>query len=164
MARKEGESVEAIQIRVAEDAGAIEAVRGLFEEYWHSFGFTPCFQNFGEEVAGLPGSYGIPGGRLAAAWAGDEAAGCVALRRLDERRGEFKRLYVRPAFRGLGLGKLLVEWVIREARAAGYAELVADTMPVMQEALALYERMGFERTMPYAGQEKTGAVCIRLAL
>ncbi len=156
--------MEAIQIRVAEDARAIEAVRGLFEEYWHSFGFTPCFQNFGEEVAGLPGRYGMPGGRLAAAWAGEELAGCVALRRLDARRGEFKRLYVRPAFRGRGLGKLLVEWVIREARAAGYAELVADTTPVMQEALALYERMGFERTAPYAGQEKTGLVCIRLAL
>lgn len=153
-----------MQIRIAEDAGAIEAVRGLFEEYWHAFGFSPCFQNFGEEVAGLPGRYGMPGGRLAAAWAGDEPAGCVALRWLDERRGEFKRLYVRPAFRGRGLGKLLVEWVIREARSAGYAELVADTMPVMQEALALYERMGFERTAPYAGQEKTGAVCIRLAL
>ena len=153
-----------MQIRMAERAEELAAVRMLFEEYWRSFGFAPCFQDFGEEMAGLPGRYVQPGGRLAVAWAGDEAAGCVALRKLDERRGEFKRLYVRPAFRGHGLGRMLVEWVMAEARAAGYVELVADTMPVMQEALALYERMGFERTGPYAGQEATGAVCIRRAL
>lgn len=150
-----------VQIRIAEDERALATVRTLFEEYWQSFGFTPCFQNFGEEVAGLPGRYAMPEGRLAVARVGGAAAGCVALRKLDERRGEFKRLYVRPAFRGLGLGRRLVEWVMGEARAAGYAELVADTMPVMREALALYEQMGFERTGPYAGQEQTGAVCIR---
>jgi ribosomal protein S18 acetylase RimI-like enzyme len=155
---------EGIQIRMAEDAAALAAVRALFEEYWKSFGFTPCFQNFGEEVAGLPGRYAMPEGRLAVAWAGDDAAGCVALRKLDERRGEFKRLYVRPAFRGQRLGRRLVEWVMKEARAAGYVELVADTMPEMREALALYERMGFERTAEYADQAATGAVCIRKVL
>ena len=153
-----------VELRIAEDAPSLAAVRTLFEEYWQSFGFTPCFQNFGEEVAGLPGRYALPDGRLAVAWAGDAAAGCVALRKLDERRGEFKRLYVRPTFRGLGLGRALLGWVMDEARAAGYAELVADTMPVMQEALALYERMGFERIEPYADQAATGAVCIRKVL
>ncbi len=153
-----------IQIRMAEDAAALVAVRVLFEEYWESFGFTSCFQNFGEEVAGLPGRYARPEGRLAVAWAGNEAAGCVALRKLDERRGEFKRLYVRPAFRGRRLGRALVEWVMREAREAGYAELVADTMPEMREALELYGRMGFERTMPYGDHVATGAVCIRKVL
>jgi GNAT superfamily N-acetyltransferase len=155
---------DAIQIRMAEDAAALVAARALFEEYWMSFGFTPCFQNFGEEVAGLPGRYARPEGRLAVAWAGGEAAGCVALRKLDERCGEFKRLYVRPAFRGRGLGRTLLEWVMQEARATGYAELMADTMPVMLDALALYERMGFERTGPYADQEQTGAVCFRKVL
>ena len=153
-----------VEIRIAEETAAFAVARALFEEYWMSFGFAPCFQNFGEEVAGLPGRYAMPDGRLAVAWVEDEPAACVALRRLDERRGEFKRLYVRPAFRGQRLGRRLVEWVMTEARAAGYAELVADTMPVMREALALYEQMGFERTEPYADQAKTGAVCIRKVL
>ncbi len=136
----------------------------LFQEYWDSFGFTPCFQNFGEELAGLPGSYAPPDGRLALARAQGETAGCIALRRIDGRRAEAKRLYVRPAFRGCGVGRALMEWVIREARAAGYEELVGDTMPVMGEALALYERMGFERIAPYAGQEASGAIPIRMKL
>jgi putative acetyltransferase len=121
------------------------AVRALFEEYWQSFGFTPCFQNFGEELAGLPGAYAPPAGRLALAFVGGQPAGCVALRRVDAQRAEPKRLYVRPGFRGHGLGRALLEWVITEARAAGYTELVGDTMPVMKDALALYDRMGFER-------------------
>lgn len=151
-------------IRSAEDAADLSIVRVLLEEYWSSFGFTPCFQNFSAELAGLPGSYAPPDGRLALAWAGSEAAGCVALRRFDGTRAEVKRLYVRPAFRGQGLGRSLMEWLIREARHAGYSELVGDTMPVMGEALALYERIGFQRTEPYAGQESSGAIPIRLTL
>lgn len=134
------------------------------QEYWNSFGFTPCFQNFSEELASLPGSYTPPDGRLALAQADGEAAGCIALRRLHADRAEVKRLYVRPAFRGRGLGRTLMEWVIREARAAGYSEIVGDTMPVMAEALALYDRMGFERTAPYSDQGASGAIPIRMKL
>ncbi|MGB0081480.1 MAG: GNAT family N-acetyltransferase [Terracidiphilus sp.] len=134
------------QIEPVETAEAIAAVRTLLEEYWNSFGFTPCFQNFGDELAGLPGAYAPPGGRLALATSGGQLAGCIALRRVDADHAEAKRLYVRPAFRGLGLGRALMEWVMAEARAAGYAEIVGDTMPVMRDALALYERMGFDRT------------------
>jgi GNAT superfamily N-acetyltransferase len=138
------------QIRPVETAEALAAVRLLLEEYWNSFGFTPCFQNFGEELAGLPGAYAPPGGRLALATVDDQSArgqpaGCIALRRVDRDHAEAKRLYVRPAFRGLGLGRALMEWVLAEARTAGYREIVGDTMPVMRDALALYERMGFER-------------------
>jgi GNAT superfamily N-acetyltransferase len=133
------------QIAPVETAEAIAAVRLLLEEYWNSFGFTPCFQNFGEELEGLPGAYAPPGGRLALATADDQPAGCIALRRVDSDHAEAKRLYVRPAFRSLGLGRALMEWVVAEARAAGYREIVGDTMPVMRDALALYERMGFER-------------------
>jgi putative acetyltransferase len=154
----------AFEIVPVEGASAIQEVRALMEEYWNSFGFTPCFQNFAEELAGLPGDYASPGGRLALARAEKKAAGCIALRRLDVARAEAKRLYVRPAFRGRGLGRALMEWVMREAREAGYNELVGDTMPVMGEALALYRRMGFERTPPYAGQEASGAIPIRLKL
>ena len=132
-----------------ESAEALASVRTLLQEYWDSFGFTPCFQNFGDEIAGLPGAYAPPGGRLALAMVEGQPAGCIALRRLNERRAEVKRLYVRPAFRGPGLGRALLEWVMAEARAAGYSEMVGDTMPVMRDALALYDRMGFERCEPY---------------
>ena len=133
------------QIESVASSEALAAVRTLLEEYWSSFGFTPCFQNFGDELAGLPGAYAPPGGRLALATIDGQPAGCIALRRVDADRAEAKRLYVRPAFRGSGLGRALMEWVMAEARAAGYAEIVGDTMPVMRDALALYERMGFER-------------------
>jgi putative acetyltransferase len=135
----------AMRIEPVESVEALETVSVLLKEYWESFGFTPCFQNFGEELAGLPGAYARPAGRLALARVGGEAAGCVALRRVDALRAEPKRLYVRPAFRGYGLGKALLQWVMNEARAEGYQELIGDTMPVMGEALALYDRMGFER-------------------
>jgi len=152
------------QILSAHEPQTVPAVRALFKEYWDSFGFTPCFQNFAEELAGLPGRYAPPDGRLALAWAETEAAGCIAMRRFDELRCEVKRLYVRPEYRGCGLGRRLLEWVLAEARAAGYGEIVGDTMPVMGEALALYDRMGFERTAPYADQGESGAIAIRLRL
>ncbi len=153
-----------LQIVPVEGPEALALLRGLLEEYWQSFGFTPCFQNFSGELAGLPGAYAPPDGRLAMAWTGNQPAGCIAIRRLDELRGEVKRLFVRPAFRGRGVGRALLQWVIAEARSAGYAEIVGDTMPVMLEALALYRRMGFERTEPYAAQPAEGAVFIRLPL
>jgi GNAT superfamily N-acetyltransferase len=133
-------------IHAAEDEVSVESVRALLQEYWDSFGFTPCFQNFGEELAGLPGAYAPPDGRLALATIDGQPAGCIALRRVDALHAEAKRLYVRPAFRGLGLGRALLEWVMDEARAAGYPEIVGDTMPAMRDALALYDRMGFQRT------------------
>jgi putative acetyltransferase len=153
-----------IEIVPVEGTEALALLRGLLEEYWESFGFTPCFQNFAGELAGLPGAYVPPHGRLAMAWMGGEPAGCIALRRFDGSRAEVKRLYVRPKFRGCGAGRALLEWVIAEARSAAYAEIVGDTMPVMQDALALYERRGFERTSPYAAQPTEGAIFIRLAL
>jgi GNAT superfamily N-acetyltransferase len=134
-------------------------VRTLFEEYWQSFGFTPCFQNFAAEVAGLPGQYAPPG-ELAAG----EPAGCIAVRRLDGQRAEAKRLYVRPQFRGRGTGLALLEWAIGEARAAGYREMLGDTMPVMSRALAMYERVGFQQTGPYTAEPTPNAIYLRLGL
>jgi ribosomal protein S18 acetylase RimI-like enzyme len=142
----------------------LDAVKVLFQEYWDSFGFTPCFQNFGAELAGLPGQYAPPQGRLGLALVDGQPAGCVALRSIDAARCEAKRLYVRPQFRSRGIGKALLEWAIKEARAAGYTEMVGDTMPVMERAIAMYDRAGFERTGPYAKDPTAGAVYIRLKL
>src|SRR4051812_15117891 len=116
----------------AVSAADLTQVRGLFEEYWKSFGFTPCFQGFAEELAALPGDYL----RIWLAVSDGEPAGCVAIRLLNGDRAEFKRLYVRPAFRGTGLGRRLLAEVVEAARGAGCAELVCDTMPVMADALA----------------------------
>ncbi|HEX3747713.1 MAG TPA: GNAT family N-acetyltransferase [Bryobacteraceae bacterium] len=153
-----------MEIVHAETAGQLAQVRALFEEYWASFGFTPCFQNFAEELAGLPGKYVRPGGRLALSLVEGEPAGCAALRRLDGARCEFKRLYVRPGYRGMKLGRVLLAWIVAEAKAAGYRELMCDTMPEMADALAMYERAGFERTAPYTAEPTPGAIFLRLAL
>ncbi|MGC9946871.1 MAG: GNAT family N-acetyltransferase [Bryobacteraceae bacterium] len=153
-----------MQIVSATAPEQLATVRQLFEEYWQSFGFTPCFQNFAAEVAGLPGYYAPPAGRLALALDSGEPAGCIALRPLDASRAEAKRLYVRPRFRGRGAGLALLLWVIGEARAAGYREMMGDTMPVMQRALAMYARLGFEQTGPYAPDATPGAIYLRLAL
>lgn len=126
----------------------IPFVRELFEEYWNAFGFTPCFQNFGEELESLPGSYAPPKGRIGLAWVDGQLAGCIALRPKDERRGEAKRLFVRPRFRGHGVGRALMDWMIAEARSIGYQEIAGDTLPVMDTALAMYDAMGFERLPP----------------
>jgi len=153
-----------MEILTVDCAAQLQQVRMLFEEYWTSFGFTPCFQGFGEEVASLPGQYAPPDGCLALATIDGESAGCAALRRLDQDRCEFKRLYVRPQFRGCGVGRALLAWVIAEARNAGYREIVGDTMPVMERALEMYHRTGFERTEPYAASPTPGAVFLRLRL
>ena len=151
-------------IEQAVSADALESVRTLFQEYWTSFGFTPCFQNFDSELAALPGKYAPPHGRLLLAKVNGQPAGCVALRRFDQTRGEVKRLYVRPRFRGSGLGKALMKALAAEAHAIGYFELIADTIPtVMATALAMYERLGFERIAPYS-DETPEAQHIRLRL
>lgn len=153
-----------MEIVHANGAAQLAQVRGLFEEYWKSFGFTPCFQNFDRELAALPGDYVPPDGRLGLAITNGQPAGCAALRRLDADRGEFKRLYVRSQFRGMGLGRRLLAWVIAEAKAAGYRNLLCDTMPAMADALALYERAGFERIAPYSDHPTPGAIFLRCKL
>jgi len=153
-----------MRIVMAQTAAEIEEVRRMFEEYWNSFGFTPCFQDFAGELARLPGDYVPPGGALALATVDGEPAGCAALRRIDGMRCEAKRLYVRPAFRGHGIGRALLDWVIAQARAAGYRELFGDTMPVMDRALAMYDEYGFERTSPYSETPTPGAIYLRLYL
>jgi GNAT superfamily N-acetyltransferase len=154
----------ACEIVAVESAAQLEEVRRMFQEYWDSFHFTPCFQNFGEELKSLPGDYAPPPVRLGLARVSGECAGCIALRPYDLERCEAKRLYVRPAYRDRGIGRKLMDWVIAEARTIGYRELLGDTMPVMRRALSMYDRMGFERTGPYGARPTEGAVYIRLCL
>ena len=154
----------ALRIADARDARDVARARRLFEEYAASLGTDLCFQGFEEELATLPGSYARPDGRLLLAKQGNEVAGCVALRRLDEGVCEMKRLYVRPAFRGRGLGRLLTESVTREARIAGYDRMRLDTLPTMVSALALYRQLGFREIPPYRSTPVEGALFLELQL
>lgn len=106
----------------------VEQIRALFIEYAESLGFSLCFQSFDEELKSLPGAYAAPSGRLLLAQYERQAAGCVGLRKLEANICEMKRLYVRPAYRGEGLGRILVERVIAEARAIGYERMRLDTI------------------------------------
>jgi ribosomal protein S18 acetylase RimI-like enzyme len=139
----------------------LEEVRTLLGEYWTSFGFTPCFQGFDAELEGLPGAYGPPRGALLLS----PGRGCVALRPLDGRTAEMKRLYVRPAARGTGLGRALAEAAVARARELGFERLCLDTIAArMEAAVALYRSMGFEEIPPYAEDPTPSALCLELRL
>jgi putative acetyltransferase len=135
--------------RNADGSADFATARALFEEYQRSLGFSLCFQNFDAELAGLPGASAPPEGRLLLAFADDAPAGCIALRKIEEEICEMKRLWVRPAFRGTGLGRRLVEDVLREARGIGYRRIRLDTLPSMTAAQALYLSLGFTDIPPY---------------
>jgi putative acetyltransferase len=151
-------------VRIAASPADLAAVQDLWREYWRSIDLPDEFQGFGEELKGLPGVYGADGGALLIAWAESAPAGTIALRRLDNRAGEAKRLYLRPAFRGRGLGRYLLENVIERARAIGYEALYADTLPNMRNALGLYARLGFATVEAYGSKPTPGAVYLRLDL
>ncbi|HVP43991.1 MAG TPA: GNAT family N-acetyltransferase [Terriglobales bacterium] len=143
----------------------IEQARALFLEYAQSLGFSLCFQSFDKELAGLPGDYAPPEGRLLLAMAGATAAGCVALHKLEEGVCEMKRLYVRSEFRGSGAGRALAERVIAEARALGYRRMRLDTIAgQMDAAIALYRRLGFREIAAYRPNPVPGALYMELTL
>jgi putative acetyltransferase len=142
-------SIGSVKIRQASSIEEIAVVRVLFEEYAAALAIDLGYQDFAGELAGLPGCYAPPRGRLLIAWVGDEAAGCVALRPLAGDACEMKRLYVRPVFRGGGIGKQLAEAIIAEARRIGYAVMRLDTVPKLQAATQMYESLGFVRRDAY---------------
>jgi ribosomal protein S18 acetylase RimI-like enzyme len=143
----------------------IEQVRSLFLEYGNSLGFSLCFQSFDEELKTLPGAYAPPNGRLLLARYADHAAGCIALRQLEAGVCEMKRLYVRPDDRGLGMGRMLVDRLIAEARAIGYQRMRLDTVAsAMQDAVALYRRMGFQEIAAYSAIPIESALWMELVL
>ena len=143
----------------------IEKARELFLEYAESLGFSLCFQGFDQELAGLPGDYSPPDGRLLVAEYRGQLAGCVALHRSGPDTCEMKRLYLRPQFRGRGLGRLQAEAVIAEARTIGYRKMRLDTVePVMPNAVAMYRRLGFKEIDPYRPNPIAGALYMEVEL
>ena len=135
--------------------------RAIFEEYAASLNVDLCFQGFADELAQLPGDYAEPRGALLLAWVVGVVAGCCALRPLDSsdytNAAEMKRLYVRKAFRGLGLGRQLSEAILDSAHKAGYSCVLLDTLDDMESARALYEDLGFEEIPPYYHNPHAGA-------
>jgi putative acetyltransferase len=158
-------SPERLEIKQAESSSQIEAIRELFVEYGQSLSFSLCFQSFDKELAGLPGDYAPPEGRLLLATQDGVSVGCVALHKLETGICEMKRLYVRPHFRGKGLGKILAERLIAEARQVGYKQLRLDTVESeMRTAVAMYRRLGFSEVKPYRANPIASALYMELEL
>lgn len=150
-----------ITLSTPQDTRELGILRGLFSEYAHSLGVDLGFQNFEQELRDLPGEYAPPRGALLLAWVDGQAAGCCALRPLDTadyaNACEMKRLYVRPAFRKLGLGRQLSEAVLDAAQVQGYDHVLLDTLDDMEAARALYEDLGFVDIPPYYHNPIAGA-------
>ncbi len=146
------------------DPGSLEVARALFREYASRLGFSLEFQGFDSELARLPGEYAPPSGALFLARVGREPAGCVAVRDLGDRACEMKRLYVRPGYRGQGVGRRLAERAIREGRRLGYLRIRLDTVSGMTEALALYRGLGFREIPAYRFNPRSDAAYFELEL
>lgn len=153
-----------VKIYPAKTDKDLEIVRTLLVEYVDSLGFDLVFQNFEEELRNLPGEYAAPEGCLLLAKYQDQPAGCVALRKLSDGICEGKRLYVKPEFRGLKIGRKLVEAIIAEARKIGYTRMRGDTLASMKAAQALYASLGFKQIEPYYYNPIEGAKFIELKL
>ncbi len=153
-----------MEMKILEGYGRPDDIRTLFREYASPLSVDLCFQHFEEELKNLPGRYARPEGRLYLMLVDGEIAGCIALRKLDDARCEMKRLYVRPAFRALGLGRTLAERVIQDAQTLGYRQMLLDTLFTMSDAQALYERLGFSDVPPYYDNPVPGARYMGLTL
>jgi len=142
----------------------LEIARGFFETYAASLDFDLDFQGFEEELSSLPGQYAPPAGRLLISTYGDAPAGCIALRKLENSICEMKRLYVKPQFRGLGIGRALAEAIIEEAKEIGYHYMRLDTVPSMERARSLYASLGFKKIGAYRYNPIQGTEFMELAL
>lgn len=157
-----------IELREAESQGDLLAVRELFLDYQADIGIDLCFQGFADELAGLPGEYAPPTGALLLALVDGAPAGCVALRPMPNtdhlNACEMKRLFVRRAFRGFGLGRLLVERIMTQGHLAGYTTMLLDTLSDMETARALYQEAGFVEIAPYYHNPLPGAHYLKAEL
>lgn len=152
------------ELRDVDGGSAVESVRTLFQEYQASLGIDLCFQGFAQELAQLPGAYSPPAGRLYLALQARAPAACAALRPLGEKTCEMKRLYVRPPHRRRGIGRMLAQRALADARAIGYERIVLDTLATMHEAQGLYAALGFVETAPYAFNPLAGVKFLALGL
>jgi GNAT superfamily N-acetyltransferase len=148
----------AVHVRPARLPDELPAVRELFAEYARSLGFPLDFQGFEDELAGLPGEYAPPAGAILLGARGGEVLAVVALRPLEPGVCEMKRMYVRPAARGLGLGRALGEAIMAEGRRLGYGAMRLDTIDTMTPAITLYESLGFRRIGAYRYNPMPGAL------
>jgi ribosomal protein S18 acetylase RimI-like enzyme len=150
------------------NAAEIDSSREIFRDYAAGLGVDLCFQDFESELLTLPGDYAAPRGNLLLAMVGELVAGCCALRPLDSvdiaNAAEMKRLYVRPAYRGLGLGRQLAQAILEDAHRLGYDWVLLDTLDDMEAARALYEELGFEEIPPYYHNPLPGAHYLKVAV
>ena len=153
-----------IEIKHLDSQGTINLAKEILMEYEDAIGVDLCFQNFREEVKGLPGKYAPPEGTFLLAFIDGQLAGCVALRKNLDKICEMKRLYVRKDFRKHKIGRMLVEAVIEEAKKLGYDKLRLDTLPTMQAAQRLYESFGFQDIEPYIYHPMEGTRYMELQL
>jgi putative acetyltransferase len=162
------ESASRLNLRRAQDAQDMLMARALFEDYQADLGIDLCFQGFADELDRLPGEYAEPAGALVLAFVDGAPAGCCALRPLINsdhiNACEMKRLFVRPAFRGFGLGRLLVDEILSLARLAGYSNMLLDTLSDMEAARALYQEAGFIEVAPYYHNPLPGAHYLKVEL
>jgi ribosomal protein S18 acetylase RimI-like enzyme len=154
-----------LQIVPVESISQLDLVRELLLEYWENRNLALYVFDFDKELAGLPGDYAPPDGRLFLAYWNHEAAGCVALRKIEPDICEMKRLYLRPKFRGKGIGRTLAEFIITQGRDLGYKKMRLDTIQSnMQDAIALYRQLGFAEIAPYRVNPLPGVVFMELVL
>jgi putative acetyltransferase len=157
-----------IELAAPQGPAQLDATREIFREYARSLNVDLCFQGFEDELAALPGEYTAPQGALLLAWVDGQLAGCGALRPLSDvdhaDACEMKRVYVRPAFRRLGLGRRLATALIDQAVQAGYAVMLLDTLDELEAARELYATLGFEEVAPYYFNPVPGAHYLRLDL
>ena len=138
-----------IEYLEAKSKSHFEHARILFLEYAESLEFSLDFQEFEREIAELPGEYAFPEGCILLAYCEGRPAGCVALRKLEDGICEMKRLYVKPEFRGLEIGKTLSRMIVGKAREIGYGKMRLDSLSSMVEAISIYRSLGFEEIEPY---------------
>lgn len=157
-----------IELITTSEGVELDLVRELFREYATGLNVDLCFQGFDDELANLPGDYAPPRGALLLASVDGTVAGCCALRPLDSsdypNAAEMKRLYVRKAFRGFGLGRRLAEATLDAAHQSGYASVLLDTLSDMEAARALYAELGFEDIPPYYHNPIAGAHYLKVDL
>ncbi|MDQ6640688.1 MAG: GNAT family N-acetyltransferase [Pseudomonadota bacterium] len=168
VAARRGAKAPRIELRRATTDAELARTAAIFREYAASLDVDLCFQNFEDELASLPGEYAAPGGQLLLAYVEGELAGCGALRRFadadDANACEMKRLYVRPAFRRFGLGRVLAQALLDDARRAGYSAILLDTLDDMEAARELYASLGFVEIAPYYFNPIPGAHYLKAEL